>query len=140
MYCTKSTVEKCFSCLRKQADLMLEKCTNGIDIEIKEHKIKRTEAQNRLLWRIYENIVDFYKETGFFLDNLKIWYLTPEFIHEYAKARFGIKTTTKLSTKEFMDYIDTIQREMIEQSNGFYQPIIVEEKDYFERTGVINNE
>ena len=135
MYCTRNTIEKVFTDLKKQASLMLCK-VDGLDITIKEHKKIRSLLQNNSLWALYENILDFWKETGFFIDNLNFRFLTTEIIHEYIKIRFNLKTTTRLSTKEFCQFFDAIQQEWVEQSNGFYEPMLLEDKGYFESTGL----
>ena len=134
MYCTRSSLEICFRALRQQAELMLEK-VKGVDISIKEHKNKRTLEQNAWLWLVYGHIVDFYNETGYFLDGIQLRFCNSDLVHEYCKCRYGIKSTTKLSTKEIGDYIETIQRDLTEQSSGQYEPLYPPEKDYFERTG-----
>lgn len=134
MYCERQNLDLCFRSLRQQAELLLDK-NKGIDITIKEHKRKRTLPQNDWLWSVYKHIVDFYNETGYFLDGLQLRFCNTDLVHEYCKARYGIKSTTKLSTKEIGEYIETIQRDLVEQSNGQYEAIYPIEKDYFERTG-----
>lgn len=133
MYCERSSLDLCFRSLRQQAELLLNK-HKGIDITIKEHKNKRTLPQNDWLWLVYKHIVDFYNETGYFLDGLQLRFCNTDLVHEYCKARYGIKSTTKLSTKEIGEYIETIQRDLVEQSSGQYEPIYPPSKDYFERT------
>lgn len=133
MYCERKTLDVCFRSLRQQAELLLEK-NKGIDVSIKEHKNKRTLEQNAWLFAVYKHIVDFYNETGFFLDNIRLRFCNTDLVHEYCKARYGIRTTTKLSTKEIGEYIEAIQRDLIEQTRGEYEPIYPPEKDYFEAT------
>lgn len=99
----------------------------GIDIDIKKHSRKRTLDQNRYLWGVYKNIIKFYEETGFIVDHLKVKFINSDFLHEYFKARFDLKTTTNLSTSEFSKYIDSIQNLMIEQTKGCYIAIYPEE-------------
>lgn len=122
--------------IKPNLDAMLGTAKYGVDISIKPHTRTRTTEQNRLLWEIYNHIVKFYDDTGFVIDGLRVNFLTADFLHEYFKARFGLKTTTKLSTKEFSEYIDKIQKEMIEQSCGEYEPIYPEE-NYLEKTKII---
>lgn len=98
----------------------------GIDIEVKKHARKRTTDQNAYLWAIYQNIVKFYNETGFTPDNIKVRFLNSDLLHEYFKARFDVKTTTKMTTADFSTYTDGIQLLMTEQSGGEYQPIYPE--------------
>lgn len=97
---------------------------------------KRTLPQNDWLFAVYENIVKFYDETGFKPDNIQVLYINKGLIHEYFKARFGLKTTTKLNTKEIGEYIEKIQLLMTEQSKGNYSPIypeepLIDEGDYW---------
>lgn len=133
MFCVKSNLDLCFRSLRQQAELMLEKC-KGVDITIKEHKNKRTLPQNRLLWLTYNNIVLFWTQTGFMPDNLQnhLKFINAEIIHEWFKCKNNIKTTTKLSTKELSDYIESINKDMIEQTYGEYMPIYPENLIYEE--------
>ena len=95
----------------------------GITIDIRPQTRIRSKAQNDYLWGIYSNIVKFWEQTGFMPDGLKLNYINSNFLHEYFKARFDIKTTTKLTTAEFCEYTDKIQQLMTEQSEGFYDPI-----------------
>lgn len=104
--------------------------SNGIDIDIKPHKKKRTLPQNDYMWAIYKHIKEFYEETGFTPDDIKVKFINENFLHEYFKARFDVKTTTKMSTTEFSRYVDSIQLLMTEQSKGRYQPIYPDIEGY----------
>lgn len=95
----------------------------GITIDIRPQTRIRSNAQNDYLWGIYSNIVKFWEQTGFMPDGLKLNYINSKFLHEYFKARFDIKSTTKLTTAEFCEYTDKIQHLMTEQSKGEYDPI-----------------
>lgn len=95
----------------------------GITIDIRPQVRIRSKAQNDYLWSVYSNIVKFWEQTGFMPDGLKLNYINSKFLHEYFKARFDIKTTTKLTTAEFCEYTDKIQQLMTEQSKGNYDPI-----------------
>ena len=121
--------------ISKKIAEILPVANNGIDVIIRKHERIRSSQQNNLLWAVYNNITQFFLETGFIIDRLPLLYLNNEFLHEYFKARFNVKTTTKLTTKEFMDYVDKIQYEMVEQSKGNYEPIIPD--DYIEKTGLL---
>lgn len=80
------------------------------DIEITKHKKSRSNSQNRLLW-MWLNIIS--KETG----------NDPDDLHEIFKMKFlgtetkqimgseieRPKSTTKLSTLEFTNYLDKIE-------------------------------
>ena len=95
----------------------------GITIDVRPQTRIRSKAQNDYLWSVYSNIVKFWEQTGFMPDGLKLNYINSNFLHEYFKARFDIKTTTKLTTAEFCEYTDKIQHLMTEQSKGNYDPI-----------------
>lgn len=107
---------------------VLKSTPYGVDIDIKKHTKTRSVDQNRYLFAIYKHIVEFWQETGFIIDGLKLRFLSSEFLHEYFKARFDLKTTTKLSTAEFMNYTNSIQNLMLEQTFGHYDPIYPEER------------
>lgn len=115
---------------------MLSKSKYGIDITIKPHTKLRTNEQNKLLWEVYNHIVSFYNDTGFIIDGLNLKFLNADFLHEYFKVRFNIKSTAKLSTIEFSQFINQIQTEMVEQTQGEYEPIIPED-NYLTKTGVV---
>lgn len=102
----------------------------GITIDIRPQTRIRSKAQNDYLWAIYQHIIDFNEEAGlsnknggYLPDHLMLNYIDTDFLHLYLKARFNIKTTTKLTTAEFCEYTDKIQHLMTEQSEGFYDPI-----------------
>lgn len=94
---------------------------NGIDIEIKPHKTKRTIEQNKFLFAVLSAIVKFYHETGFMPQGCQPWMMRTDILKEYYKARFGIETTHKLDTVEFTKFIDFIQQTMVEESGGEYE-------------------
>lgn len=96
---------------------------NGIDIEVKPHKQMRSNEQNRFLMVIMQYVVKFYHETGFMPAGCKKWMMRTDIQKEYWKDRFGIEHTSKLSTKEFTDFIDGIQRELIEETCGEWEII-----------------
>ena len=130
-----TSVESIIKSIKPNLEAMVYTARNGIDVNIKQHFRKRTNDQNRLLWEIYSHIVSFYYDTGFIIDNLKLNFITTEFLHEYFKVRFNVKTTTNLNTKDFSSFIDKIQNEMITQTNGEYEPIIADD-NYIEKTGL----
>lgn len=94
---------------------------NGIDIEIKPHKTKRTIEQNKFLMVVLSAIVKFYHETGFMPQGCQPWMIRTDILKEYYKARFGIETTHKLDTAEFTKFIDFIQQTMVEETGGEYE-------------------
>lgn len=127
MFIPKSAnIQGILAYLKPTIEATLNNSQYGIDIEVKPHKKKRTTDQNAYLWAIYQNIVNFYTQTGFTPDNIKVRFLNSDLLHEYFKAHFDVKTTTKMSTADFSTYTDSIQLLMTEQSNGEYQPIYPE--------------
>lgn len=80
------------------------------EVEVRPYKVKRTGAQNKLLWAIYTEIA---AETGH----------TPEEIHEAMKAKFlprrvvtvgneelvVLGSSAKLDVKEFSDFVEQVQ-------------------------------
>jgi hypothetical protein len=62
------------------------------------------------------------------IDDLPLKFVTKDFLHEYFKLRFDVKTTKAMSTKEFAEYVDKIQLFMINQTNGIYEPIYPEDR------------
>lgn len=95
----------------------------GIDIEIKPHKQPRSNEQNRFLMVIMGALVKFYHETGFMPAGCQAWMMRTDIQKEYWKARFGIVSTAKLSTAEFTQFIDNIQRQLVEETQGEWEII-----------------
>jgi hypothetical protein len=94
---------------------------NGIDIIIKPHKPWRTNEQNRFLMVIMQEIVKFYHETGFMPEGCQKWMMRVDILKEFYKAKFGIEHTRTLDKKAFGDFIDGIQRELVEETQGEWQ-------------------
>jgi hypothetical protein len=108
---------------------VLNSAKYGVDVDIKNHIKNRTLEQNKYLYAIYKHIVEFHQEHDtFMIDNLPLKFISSDFLHAYFKARFDVKTTTKMSTIEFTEYTDKIQLLMINQTNGIYDPIYPEDR------------
>lgn len=108
---------------------VLNSAKYGVDVDIKNHIRNRTLEQNKYLHAIYKHIVEFHQEHDrFMIDDLPLKFVSSDFLHAYFKARFDVKTTTKMSTKEFTEYTDKIQFLMINQTNGVYDPIYPEDR------------
>lgn len=122
-----TTADNVLNMIKPKLDAVLNGAQHGVDIDIKKHIRKRSLEQNAYLWGIYSNIVKFYEQTGFIPDNLPVKFINSDFLHEYFKMRFDVKTTTKMSTAEFATYTDKIQHLMLEQSSGEYEPIYPEQ-------------
>ena len=93
----------------------------GIDIDIRPHKSHRTNEQNRFFMVIMQELIRFYHETGFMPEGCQKWMMRTDIQKEYWKARFGIEHTRILDKKAFVDFIDGVQRELVEETNGEWQ-------------------
>lgn len=115
-------LSKALDMIRNQATKSLES-DKPVDVCCVEVKKIRTIQQNKYLFELYTNLLDFYHQTGFMIDGLnkQVKFINKDLLHEYIKARFDVKTTTKMTTKEFAEFVDTIQNEWIEQSVGEYE-------------------
>ena len=94
---------------------------DGLEIEIKPHKQKRSNEQNRFLMAIMVAIVRFYNNTGFMPEGCERWMMRTDIQKEYWKARYGIESTHKLDTAQFSKFIDFIQQTMVEETGGEYE-------------------
>lgn len=112
-------IDKLFPFIKDQTKRLIE---SGKPVEVccKVITKTRTNQQNKYLFALYEHLLAFHNETGFMIDGLNFKFYTREFLHEYLKARFDVKTTTKLSTTAFTEFVDKIQNEWMLQSEGMY--------------------
>jgi len=95
----------------------------GWDVEIRPYKKRRSYQQKRYLMAVMENIVRFYHDTGYMPNGCGAWAMRTDVQKEYWKARMGVGSTAKLSTKEFGDFVDRIQGTMAAESDGEYEII-----------------
>lgn len=101
-----------------QAVRALLKQGKNVVIEFKEHKAKRSLAQNRLLWLWNQIIADYFRE-HYGQEN------SSEDVHEvFVRRKFGVrviqagneepiivrKRTRKLNTKEFCEYLNWLEQ------------------------------
>ena len=120
-------LENSLKLVEKQASTILES-GKPVDVCCSVVKKKRTNQQNRYLFKLYEHLLDFYKQTGFMIDGLRFKFYTKDFLHEYLKARFDVGTTTKMTTQQFTEFVDAIQNEWMTQSGGEYEYFFPYEK------------
>ena len=113
----------------------LKSAKHGIDVEISDHKQRRTTEQNRFYWANVGDIADVLNGAGLTYGEWCLPY-TSEILHEINKKVFGVQSTAKLSKEEFCDFIDRLQAFWIERTNGFYMPRETA-YSYLERTGLI---
>lgn len=102
---------------------------NGYDIEIKPHRNKRSNQQNKFLYAILVALVHFCHDTGYVPVNCGKYNIDPESLKQYWKKRYGISTTKNLDTVAFGKFIDWIQLTLVEETNGFWE-ILQPESDY----------
>jgi len=106
---------------RHQISSLTNVCPNGLEVNIKPFKPLRSHPQNRFMHEVFANIVRFYNETGFIPDSLPKWVMNTDALKIYFKAKFGVIETARLSRSEMVEFIDNIQRLMVEQSAGEYE-------------------
>ena len=108
--------------IKRQAEVLLS-LGKVVDVSCVEVKKTRTIQQNKYLFELYQHLIDFYNDTGFMIDGLneRVKFINKDLLHEYLKARFDVKTTTRMSTQAFSEFIDKIQGEWINQSGGEYE-------------------
>lgn len=94
---------------------------NGYDVELRPHRKQRSTEQNRFLMAIMVELVRFYHETGFMPQGCQPWMMRTDIQKEYWKARLGVVSTAKLDTKAFGNFVDGIQRILVEESDGEWQ-------------------
>lgn len=117
-------IENIINWCQVQIPAVMNASQYGIDIEIKQHKKIRSYMQNRYFMEVLQHIIRFYQETGFKPYNLEDWAMDTDCLKVFWKKRFAVEKTSKLSTKEFGEFVDNIQREMVEISGGNYEMII----------------
>lgn len=94
-----------FLILYEQAKHLLE--YTSVDADVKEHKNKRTKAQNDFYHQMCTEIADFLRKhcPPYGEDELD-W--DKEIVHRINKKKFDVETTTKMSVHEFCDYTTQI--------------------------------
>jgi hypothetical protein len=125
MFCKDlNQIKQVFRLAYTQAELML-KSGKQIDVEVTEHKNKRSIEQNNYYWFINGLIEKCLYDAGIEIEYeikiLKIVWKRPvnqKDIHEINKDTFGIETTTKLSVKEFCEYMNKVFILWIENTQG----------------------
>lgn len=122
MYFSKTTPYKQIQdWVTVQLPAVYQACKDGMDIEIKPHRHQRSNEQNRFLMAIMVALVRFHNETGFMPAGCQHWMMRTDILKEYWKARLGIASTAKLDTKAFGEFVDGIQRTLVEESGGEWE-------------------
>lgn len=93
---------------------------HGYDINVSEHKPKRTNAQNDFYWVNNEDVAKFLNDSGVQLGfGLPF---TSETIHEINKKYLGVPSTRKQDIHSFSEYMTKVFAYWIEKTNGMWQP------------------
>jgi hypothetical protein len=106
----------------------------GYDINISDHKPKRTTEQNNFYWVNNQDIANFLNEAG-----VKMAFgiaFTSDDIHRINKKHLGVPSTKKKDIQAFSDYMTQVFAFWIEKTNGVWQPK-ESPYSYFEKTGLI---
>lgn len=109
---------------------------NGVDISITEHKIKRSTQQNDFYFLNCRDIARFLNGSGECWGFMQLPY-TEKVIHETNKLIFGHDTTTKMSVKEFCQYMESVFALWQEHTHYCWTPL-ESVNSYIERTGLID--
>lgn len=121
MYFSQSNIDSASIWCGKQLATIKSIAKDGVDIDIRPHKNKRSNQQNRFLSAIIVAQIRMFHETGFMAEGLKPWMHQQEILRVYWKARYGIEHSSHLSTKTFGEFIDFIQKTLVEESLGNWE-------------------
>ena len=114
-----SQLKPSFRALYNQAELMLNS-GKKIVVEITEKKNKRTKAQNDYYWEYCTQLAAFMTNATGGYGEYKLAY-TKDLMHDIHKKVTGIETTTKMSTKEFCEYIYQVHSHWTTKTKGTFQ-------------------
>jgi hypothetical protein len=113
----KSELKPKFRALFEQAEHLIE--AGSIDVEVKKHVHKRSNAQNNYYWLICSEVAKFLDEAGLEYGELDY---SSDIIHAINKKKTGTKTTTKLSIGEFCEYMTRIIQFWQEKTSYEWMP------------------
>lgn len=114
-------LERIQSWVAQQYGAVSGRAKHGFDVELRPHRRQRSNEQNRFLMAIMVAVVRFYNTTGFMPNGVSAWMMRTDILKEYYKARFGVSSTSKLDTRAFGEFIDNIQRSLVEESSGEWE-------------------
>lgn len=117
---SKAELEPVLRAMHEQAEALLA-CEKQVLIEVSEFKNKRSNEFNAYYWLSNTWVADCLNDAGCVYGEFGISY-TSELIHSIQKQIFGVKTTTKMKTDEFCDYMHKITSFWIDKTQGNYQP------------------
>jgi len=136
MFCRNiDYLNKVFRMEYERAKILLNNSKDGIDVEVKEHKIKRSNQANAYYWLFNGELAKFLDEAGLTYGEYNLPY-TGELVHEINKNLFGVSTTTKMKKDEFCEYMTKLMSFWTERTAGQF---IMSESPYgyLEKTGVV---
>lgn len=112
-------LEECYQTLK----CCLSNTKHGLKVEVKENIQKRSTLQNAFYWACNKEIAKFMTDAGcyFTLQGEKLEY-TKDVVHMINKSHTGVETTTKMSIKEFVEFLDKVQDFWVMKTGGFYTP------------------
>lgn len=122
----KSELKQKFRALFEQAEHLID--GGSIDVEVKKHVHKRSNAQNNYYWVICEELAAFFQEKQIYEEydafgvHIKR-HFTKDSVHDKLnKPLLGVETTTKMSVQEFCDYMTKIIHYWQEQTKWLWMP------------------
>lgn len=109
--------------ITKSIIFQLEASKDGIVVDIKENKETRGSRQNAFYWVIVNDISRFMIGAGAYyeLHGVRLEY-HKDTIHDINKAMGSIDSTTKLTVKEFIEYMDSMTAFWVERTNKLWRP------------------
>lgn len=125
-------LDSTFRSLYQTAKIMLQ-YGKKVNVEVTEHKAKRTNEQNCYYWLFNSQLSDFLNDAGLTYGEYSIPY-TSEIVHDINKKLFGVKTTTKMSVGEFCEYMNKLLFFWQEKTAGEFQMSELP-ANYLERKG-----
>lgn len=136
MFCRSvDYLNKVFRMEYDRAKILLNNSKDGIDVEVKEHKIKRSNQANAYYWLFNTELAKFLDDAGLSYGEYKLPY-TGELVHEINKSLFGVSTTTKMKKDEFCEYMTKLMSFWTERTAGQF---IMSESPYgyLEKVGYV---
>ena len=120
-FAPETSLESIVGWISKQYRAVSTSAPHGLDVSLAPHQRRRSNEQNRFLYAVLTAVVRFYHETGFRPGDVSQYNMDVESLKSYWKGRWGVSHTSKLSTKNFGEFVDFIQREMVEGTNGEWE-------------------
>lgn len=123
----------------------LSEAKDGVIVTVSRHKTKRSNAQNAYYWLVCTDVAKFLSDAGMCFKKLEYGgktfeiYWSGEEVHSINKLVFQEKTTTKMTRKDFGEYMEKVFALWIEKTNGqWIVPIPMD--NYFEQSGIMEEE